>query len=247
MTKVTGQKTIQIPSETSSLACSLFAPEKANCKNPVLFLYGGSYNRGKERFYEWQEFLSRQKVCSLSFDYSGCGESVGVFAKSSLSNRIRDAGVVIEWIVSTFRPASLSLYAGSMGAYVACSLAATYQQLVQKLLLFGPAAYSQDAHHLQLNRQFTETLRQLSSWRNSLSFSWIGAFSGKLLIVISEKDEVVPLPIATRYLQSAEQATGKHMITINDATHHLLKQSSDIDPAWRNTLYQRSLEFYFNS
>lgn len=214
-------------------------------RNPshwVLFLFGGSRTRGKERFAEWQKYLTQENIGSISFDYSGTGKSTGHFFDSSLANRIDETVSVIRWIKKNIHPESFTLCGGSMGAYVALGASRIFPKLIKNLILFCPAAYAKECHSLHFCRKFTRCIRRSDSWKNSLAFRWIERFTGRILLLIPEDDEIIPPHIPLEYQRRAKNAADVHSITIPHAAHNLLNPKTT-RLRFRQQIYRNSVEF----
>lgn len=209
----------------------------------VLFLFGGSKSRGKERFAEWQEFLATENIGSMSFDYSGTGKSTGKFSDSSLGKRIHESIAVIDWLTNIIgEDANLALAGGSMGAYVALGASKIFPTLIKNLILFCPAAYAKECHSLHFGRKFTRCIRRPDSWKNSLAFRWIERFTGRILLLVPENDEVIPSEIPREYQRRAIRATRVAYITIPRTTHNLLSPQIT-SRRIRQQIYRYSVEF----
>lgn len=193
-----------------------------NSKNTALFFYGGGKTARKERLRPWQDSLASQGIASVAFDYSGCGSSSGMFEDNSLSQRIEEALVCTQWIRDNYPESRICLYGSSMGAYTALGVLNRIPDKVSSLMLVVPAAYSPDAHTVPFGPKFTEILRRDNGWNNSLSFSWIKKFTGTLMIIAGELDDVVPVEIPKLYLRNAVNAKKKNLLILQGMTHTML-------------------------
>ena len=210
----------------------------------VIFLFGGSKSRGKERFIDWQEFLAAENIGSISFDYSGTGKSTGNFFASSLANRINETATITRWVKKRFGPkVRLALCGGSMGAYIALGVSRIFPKSIKNLILFCPAAYAKESHSVCFGPEFTACIQKPNSWKNSLSFEWIQQFTGTVLLLVPENDEIVPVEIPREFFRRARNISKVKYITIPSATHNLLNPETT-NSEIRRLVYKHSIEFF---
>lgn len=209
----------------------------------MLLLFGGSRTRGKERFAQWQKTLAQENIGSVSFDYSGTGKSTGNFFASSLANRINETVAIIRWMKKRFgHKIQLTLCGGSMGAYVALGASRIFPESIKNLILFCPAAYRKESNSVCFGPKFTACIRKPNSWKDSLSFEWVHRFTGKILLLIPEKDEIVPVEIPLEYFRLAQKTSEVKYITIPSASHNLLNAKTT-NSKIRRLVYKYSTEF----
>lgn len=231
----------EVPIGEKRLSILVNMPQKSN--DWVVFLFGGSRTRGKERFAEWQKTLAQENIGSASFDYSGTGKSTGNFFASSLENRINETAAIIRWLKKRLgSKTQLTLCGGSMGVYVALGANQIFPKLVKNLILFCPAAYAKESHSVCFGPRFTACIQKSDSWRNSLSFEWIQRFTGRILLLVPENDEIVPVEIPQEYFNRARKASEVKYITIQSAAHNLL-DTENTNRRIRYQIYQDSVEF----
>lgn len=234
--------TTLIPFRKNKLSILIFKSKKRS-KRFVLFFFGGSKKRAKERFLDWQKNLFENGINSVTFDYSGTGDSTGNFKNSSLDQRINEGIQVVRFLHTRYgKNIEIDFCAGSMGAYIAIGALNKMPTKVKKLILFCPAAYSNKVHNNQFDIRFTNEIRRNFSWRSSRSFKWIKKYQGQLLILVPEHDEIIPKEIPTTYLNNAKDTSFRRLIFISNATHNLLSKSKN-NRIVREKLYSYSLKF----
>lgn len=232
----------EVPIGEKRLSILVNMPRKSN--DWVVFLFGGSRTRGKERFTEWQKTLAQENINSVSFDYSGTGKSTGNFFASSLANRINETAAIIRWLKKNFgSKIQFTVCGGSMGAYIALGVCRIFPKSIKNLILFCPAAYAKESHFVCFGPEFTACIRKPNSWKNSLSFEGIQQFTGRVLLLVPEKDEVIPARIPPEYLRRARSASEIKYITIPAATHNLLDIKTT-NSQIRRLVYKSSKEFF---
>lgn len=231
----------EVPIGGKRLSILVNMPRKSN--DWVVFLFGGSRTRGKERFTEWQKILAQENINSVSFDYSGTGKSTGNFFASSLANRINETAAIIRWLKKNFgSKIQFTVCGGSMGAYIALGVCRIFPKSIKNLILFCPAAYAKESHSVCFGPEFTACIRKPNSWKNSLSFEGIQQFTGRVLLLVPENDKIIPLQIPFEYRQRAKNASCVKYVTIYQTTHNLL-DPQNTSRRIRHQIYQHSVEF----
>lgn len=230
--------------ERERIAISVFKQPKS--KTTVLFLFGGSQTIARERFFEWQQELLNHGISSVSFDYSGTGQSSGNFYDSSLAKRVEEAALVFEWMKNSLTaPEKIAICGGSLGAYVALGLMHHFREQVTHLMLFCPATYTKAAHEIQFGPQFTQLISQPDSWRDSLALDWLEEFQGHVLFILPEHDEVIPANITQAFLRRATHTHSVVTAIIKNSSHQLLAEGKS-NEAVRKQVYHQSLLFLKN-
>lgn len=198
----------------------------------VLFLNGAGAALSKDRFMGMQEELAKAGYNSLSFDYIGTGATGGDLYTTSLENRIEQCLAAVLWLQEQYGPIDeLSIYGVSMGGYAALGLAAHMQAhgpvQPRAVILAAGAAYAPEAHAVLFGPQFTSILRSdingKPSWTDSLSFEWLRASVADVLLIVAEKDEVVPAELSARYKEVGEQKEQGRFeyLLLPDCTHYI--------------------------
>lgn len=137
--------------------------------------------------------LARYDISFFAFDFSGWGESTGNLHHNSLQNRTHEAQIAIDQFLDPTKP--ISILACSMVGHNALKLLENNN--VQNLILFYPAIYDRNAYDKPFDQTFTEIIRQPNSYRNTDVLQILELFKGNLLIIIGEKDEVIPKEVIT--------------------------------------------------
>lgn len=147
---------------------------------------------------------------SVTFEFSGNGDSTGVLAESSLSRRRDEALAAAQWLCPDVAPVVIGT---SMGAHLA---AWTAPRLAPRgLVLFCPAAYPDHVADLK----FDGSLPRPGNYPDSPAYAGLREFSGDLLIVGARNDQVVPAAVIDGYLASALAARSKEVIWLDDCDH----------------------------
>ena len=207
----------KIPYKNIGLNATIFINK--NSKKCVLFLCGGSLNTGKERFLGWQRELEEVGVSSVAFDYVGIPGTKDTVSGSSLQSRIKEVATVASWINGEIQPEELIIYGVSMGGYVALGTSALLPDVINKLVLHAPAAYTKGAQELLFGASFTHAISQPESWSDSLSFSWLEQFEKPVLFFQPELDKVIPDRITDRYIALGNKRTNFTHVHLRGASH----------------------------
>jgi pimeloyl-ACP methyl ester carboxylesterase len=143
----------------------------------------------------------RDKINSIAFNYSGVAGSGDTLENSSLQGRIDETIAVLRWIeTQSTQKQNITLFVSSMGGYIGLGTTDRVPQLVNNIILYAPAAYSANAHHLKFNGSFTTEIRKNNSWETSLSFDWFKKIQQPILMFTAENDEIIPQQLTARYL-----------------------------------------------
>src|SRR5262245_29241516 len=113
-----------------------------------LLLHGAGQSSKERRQYLMEHLLSRG-VASMAFDFSGCGQSTGVFEQSSLQKRVQEGKLALSLVAYQNRGFILG---ASMGAYIAVRLTESFN--VPALVLFAPAMYDVEAFDKPFEKGF---------------------------------------------------------------------------------------------
>jgi len=163
--------------------------------------------------------LATLNIESFTFDHSGHGESTGELKKSSLKKRVDEA---TEALKASSLSTPISLCGFSMGGYVSIKLAESLGlENIQNLILFCPGIYNAEAYSVQFDQGFTDILRTKDSWENSDAFQILDKFTGNLLIIIGDQDEVIPEGIADQLYESTSSAKSRELIYLPGCTHSI--------------------------
>jgi esterase/lipase len=192
------------------LHTSLFNTENTRIPE-VLILHGGS--KDSSNLIYLAEKLQSNGQCSLIFDHSGHGKSTGKIFQSSLEKRVREG----KELLKEFKVQEpITVIGFSMGAHVALKLAEEVP--VDNIILFCPAIYDRRAFKRFFGEEFTYIIRQQDSWKNSDVFKFLEKYTGKLTIIIGDKDDIIPSEVVEQLEWHAPEAE-KQTLILPDCTH----------------------------
>lgn len=186
---------------------------KAHPIPQILVLHGAGF---AQRKLSWPlvEELAQINTASVTFDYSGHGES-SANTDRSLSKRVKEASEVFE----KFKKSITTVIAFSMSGYVALHIAKKYHP--ETIILFAPAIYDTKAFEVPFGPEFSKVIRAENSWRNSDSKELLESFTGKLLIFIGENDEVIPREVVDAIYDGARSAKERTIRVLPNVGHRI--------------------------
>lgn len=165
-------------------------------------------------FWKVSRALEAVGVASFRFDFSGSGESDGHFEDMTVSQEIREAGAILDFVRQDPRidRDRISLLGLSLGGVVASILAADRPGDVHRLALLAPAGNIRDivmmmARDISITSDtrvydhggnlvgmgFAEDVAVLDPYQRA------SAYTGPVLIVQGTADVTVPRQVAERY------------------------------------------------
>src|SRR3989338_1823085 len=209
--------------ENIKLAGALFKPA-AGGKNrgAVLFIHG--WKSKQDRFYQLAQNLSDKGFTCLTFDLPGHGESEG--NPDSLSIAIYFKAVTVAYDFLAAQSNMVSIVGSSFGSYLAAILIS--KRPIKNLILRTPSNYP-DEEFSRVGKIRTATdYPDVVEWRKQKfdysateSLRSVHQFNGHILIVESEKDEMVPHQTVENYLNAVPDKTKLTYYLMKDAPHSL--------------------------
>ncbi len=207
------QTSFSVPFENTHLIGDTFGEGAAS----ILCLHGAGMS-DRSRYASLRQTLADRGHSSCAFDFLGHGETGGDITSSSLEKRTRQAEAVIS---AQKLQMPLTIIAGSMAGYNAIKL--TEILSVESMILFVPAVYRSDAYAVHFGEQFSKLIREPQSWNETDAWEILGKYTGKLLIIVGDKDEVVPFELTQKIYDSASNASSREIIVEQNASHAVMK------------------------
>lgn len=143
---------------------------------------------------------------SLTFEYSGNGDSTGVMEESCLARRRAETLAAVAQLNHDERPL---LFGSSMGAHLASWVVP--EVAPRGIVMFVPAAYPRGAENLL----FDEGRARPGNYADSPAFAGLREFDGDLLIIAGKHDEVAPAEIVSGYVENARKARSVEVIWLD--------------------------------
>ena len=176
----------EIQAEDEILSCEVDYYDEKKIQPSVICLHGGGSSSKKSTEYLTPVFLEKNKSV-IRFDFSGQGESSGEIKKSSLEKRNKEVKAILKYFNIC---ENLTVIGSSMGGYIASTLVKDFD--IENLILFCPAAYSQDAWSVRFDLGFTDIIRTEKSYLNSDIEDILSNYKGKSLFFIGSEDDIIP-------------------------------------------------------
>jgi uncharacterized protein len=176
----------------------------------ILALHGLGPTATRHRIRYLLDPLADRGYGSVTFDFSGNGDSTGVLAESTLLGRRAEALAAAGTLARGTAPVVIGT---SMGAHLAAWTAPDTGP--RGLVLFCPAAYPEGA----AEQKFDGSLARPGRYDDSPAYAGLRGFTGDLLIIASKHDQVVPPAVIDGYLASASAARSAEVIWLDGGDH----------------------------
>lgn len=197
------------------IAATILSKNSNSSLPRFIFLHGAGAGN-KEKVHNIAFPIINLGINILTLDFSGHGESTGDLKKSSLQKRVNEAKTVINTFASK---EPLVICGFSMGGYVAIKLLDLYK--IDTIVLFCPALYDKKAYSVSFDNGFTEIIRATESWRKTDAITSLEKFTGNLLIVIGESDEIIPSGVIELIVRHTPNAKKKEVYIIPNCPHRI--------------------------
>lgn len=217
---------IQFNSEGKQIRGTLVTPTRMKSKNPgVIFFHG--LTSSEKGYIPFAEKLAEHGVVGMTLSVRGHGESEGDFSELTVSDLILDGLNAYDLFANYdfIDPNRIGLLGKSVGgAIVSC---VSEQRKVKSILLSMPAAYTDDMMRMpfpQIQAKVYEIFQNIRNITDTKAYQAIAKFEGELLVVIADKDDIVPLDITSGYFRVAKKAHKKERVIIKSSLHVLGKE-----------------------
>ncbi len=205
---------ITVETSFGLLSGDIYHASKEKVSN-VLCVHGGGL-RGRSGFISIRKALATQGVTTYAFDFVGHGDTKGDKAFSSLEKKVEQVLEIIKRVAFKY---PITVIASSMGGYIALKAGESCE--IDNLILIAPAVYTKDAFSIPFGDDFSSIIRVPFSWEKTDAFEVVSFFTGKLLLLEAEKDQVIPKDVVRRIYDSAHVSRRKKYCTFKGATHPL--------------------------
>jgi len=186
-------------------------------KPTILYLHGAGQSN-KERGLPIMEKLADAGLSTFCFDFSGHGESTGEMKNSSLKKRLVEAEAALTYLDNE-KPTTI--IGSSMAGHIVLELLKNHPD-IKNIILFYPAIYSANAFAVPFTDEFSAIIREPKSWADNDVIGPLQKFTGNLLIIIGENDQVIPIEAIEMIYSNATSAASREIVTVPEAEHLLL-------------------------
>lgn len=195
----------------------------------ILFVHGQGSSQESYKHRAEVASASLEAVC-LTFNLSGHGESSSNLEKYSPAEHLGDLIAAFDYLAScaAVDRTRIGVCGASYGGYLAALL--TVQRYVRRLVLRAPS--------LAVDHALPSRAPAAPDAQCELdSLKALSGYSGEILIVQSERDEVIPESYISAYLRASHRAQKE---VIPDATHALT------NPAWDRVFIRYIVDWFRN-
>jgi len=176
----------------------------------VLFLHGNRPEDSQKDLHLLANALLTKKLSSVTFDFSGFGNSTGDFKNSTLEKRFEEAKDISPFL----NPESpLLICATGTNAIPAIKLTEFYN--IKTLILFAPNIENSE------NLDISEITKHIEN------------FSGNLLIIKGKNDRIADKPVTNLFVNAFTNTYKKELLVIPNAGHNIHKFLKDNTDAFK--------------
>lgn len=219
-------KSVYFSVNNQKLKGTLIFPSNPKRKNPAVLLIHGWASSEESHIPRAQAISNLGSVC-LTFNLRGHGKSEGKLEEFSRADHLQDCIAAYDFLsnLEEVNTSEISACGSSYGGYLAALVAA--ERNIKTLVLRAPALYRDDnfttptAEIIKNNPQVFQQNGLNKDNNNALRA--LSSFNGPILLIESEKDDIVPTETVRNYLYAANPKTLTHTI-MKDADHRLLKE-----------------------
>ena len=210
-----------------TLVGHVFFPKVAKKKNKAFLIVHGRQSQ-QNRGFHLARALTRKGYIAMTFDLRGHGASDRKIELLSRKNFLDDVVSAYDFLAETKGVDTHNIVAvgSSFGGYLVSLLSA--KRNVKALVLRVPANYQDKGFTKPQYTQRKQKARQ--EWKNRLqphnackSLRALHAFDGKVLIVESEKDELVPQTVVQSYANAVSHKKRLSYKIMKKAPHSISK------------------------
>ena len=215
---------VQINSYTRTLQGNLIRPEKPNAGSAILLIHG--WTSAQDRMRETAEMLSEKlgAIC-LTVDLSGHGKTGGDLNVFSRKDFLDDIKAAYDFLISQegVDPEKIGVVGSSFGSYLAALL--TAHRRVSWVSLRAPADYPDEGFtEPQMGQPKDMKWREApKNHTETAALRALNTFSGKVLIIESEFDELVPRQTLLNYKNAVSNPQNITYEIIKGASHSVTR------------------------
>jgi uncharacterized protein len=206
---------------------NIFYPEEVKEKNPaILFVQGWTGNR--KRSFQYAESLAKLGYICMLYDNRGHGESEGDIKTFTIKEFLDDVLAAYDYLskIKGVDGKNISAVGSSFGGYLVSLL--SEKKDVKNLVLRVPADYSNTDFEKIKFVQDVKELAAIIDWRKipkkaneTYALNALNGFSGKVLIIESENDDMVPHETIQNYINAVENKEKLIHVLMKNAPHSI--------------------------
>lgn len=234
-------KKVKIDSNGEKVAATLIYPTHINDTMPgCIFIHGWLSNQ--EGYIKRAKTVAELGIICLTIDLRGHGKSEGNLENLSRKDHLDDAIAAYGYLISlpNIDKNKIAAVGASYGGALAALL--TSKRKIKWLGMRVPALFSDSTFEAPTIEVVKDEKRffheQESTQENSLTLKTISNFDGEILIVESEKDQIIPHKIIDQYINPITNKSRLTYKIMRGATHDLSTT------AWKNEFIQILLKWF---
>lgn len=200
---------------------TLFIPNNTKRNPGVIFFHGLGSN--EKRYLPMAETLCAKGFTVLTFNFRG---HANVNAEDNITahDGISDGLAAYDFFVKQkgVDPNRIGLCGSSFGAVVAIHVAE--KRKVESILLRAPALYKAEMMTKSIGKILADENRIFNDMHNikdNEMMKIISRFNGNLLVVQSEKDDLIPASLSEAFLKEARKSKKRDLKVIKNAPHSI--------------------------
>ncbi len=216
---------VEFLSQKRKLSGRLFISSIKGKRPCVLILHG--WTSGQDRYYPLAEKLSQKGFTCLTYDMSGHGESEGDIKKITRESFLQDALAAYDYLskLQNIDTTHISLVGSSFGSYIGALL--TAKRNIKNLAIRVPADYPNEGFK-DKPKFTTQDDKEIFKWRSepkkfnaTYALEALHNFTGNVLLVESEKDEIIPHQTIQNYADAVKDKKKLTYYLMKGAPHSL--------------------------
>jgi esterase/lipase len=223
---------------------TLFYPSAAKDNYPgILFIHG--WTSTEKGYAEYSETLNKLGFACMTFDLRGHGNSDGDIKIQTRQEFLEDTIAAYDYLAQSERidKDDITVVGSSFGSYLAALL--TQHRPIKRLILRVPANYP-NGNTSEPQSKYSDQV-EILKWRfevkrpeDTLALRALNDFTGDVLVVESEKDEIIPHQTVVNYINSVNDKSKLGHVVMVGAPHtlnnpKLRKDYLDIITSWLKT------------
>lgn len=217
---------VEIFVNSQKIKGTIFYPKILQDKNPAVIFFTGMTSN-ENNYIERAKELVKKGIIVFTLSYRGHGESEGDFNLFTINDLVKDGFAAYNFIASKniVDKEHIGICGVSVGATIAVLTANKFP--ISSLVLRAPAVYSDETMKTTLSQLMTKEKRLFNSMENieeTATIQSIKKFTGDLLVVVSENDQIIPISIPQSIYNNAIKVKSRKIKIILEATHNLSEE-----------------------
>ena len=213
---------VEIPVNAQKMQGTLYVPDSKELLPGILILHGRGSSQ--KRYTDRAEMLADYGFATLAFSFRGCGNSDGDFKDQTIKMGQEDAQAGLNYLLSLpyIDKERIGVFGASFGGYHAAIL--SKKNKIKSLILSVPANYKDEWWEIvpeKLQPNAAQKYRAAGDFKNNKAIKAINQYTGNLLVIEHEQDDICPAVQVRAYADKAINATEKDHIIIKDLGHRL--------------------------